>query len=229
MSTRTKDGIKIGDRGNVAMGVDVVKLLKTQDGGYVRTMLQQTRREIGRLSESVLVSGDVSSSPSATTKAVEVRAVGGAVGKKASHVLYADEDGGVDGVDFATRPTIYRTEPTDDDDDEEEEDDDDNNTSDHKPSIRRSSTKANKKIPHYEAVRTAELEKQKRRANRLEQAKRKRARAALVSKMDSLKNRERALATAEAELDVQRARMGNQPVGGVNKNGVKFRVRQRRR
>lgn len=35
----TKKGVHIQDRGNVAMPTDVVKLLKTQDAGYVRTLL----------------------------------------------------------------------------------------------------------------------------------------------------------------------------------------------
>ena len=33
-----QDGVHVQDRGNVAMPVDMVKVLKTQDENYVRTM-----------------------------------------------------------------------------------------------------------------------------------------------------------------------------------------------
>jgi U3 small nucleolar RNA-associated protein 11 len=39
ISSKTKNGVHIQDRGNEAMPVDVVKLLKTQDVGYVRTLV----------------------------------------------------------------------------------------------------------------------------------------------------------------------------------------------
>lgn len=39
VNSRTKKGVHIQDRGNQAMPVDVVKLLKTQDAGYVRTLI----------------------------------------------------------------------------------------------------------------------------------------------------------------------------------------------
>lgn len=35
---RTVQGVHVKDRGNVSMPMDMVKLLKTQDEGYVRTM-----------------------------------------------------------------------------------------------------------------------------------------------------------------------------------------------
>jgi Utp11 protein len=58
MSSKTKDGIRLGDRGNKALSHDVVLLLKTQDAGYLRTVLQQTRLERRRLENAVkLTSG----------------------------------------------------------------------------------------------------------------------------------------------------------------------------
>ena len=44
-----------GDRGNTSMDVDVVRLLKTQDLGYVRTMRQVTMKEVGKLEEQVVL------------------------------------------------------------------------------------------------------------------------------------------------------------------------------
>lgn len=46
VNSRTKKGIHVQDRGNEAMPVDVVKLLKTQDAGYVRTLLN-TEEKVG--------------------------------------------------------------------------------------------------------------------------------------------------------------------------------------
>jgi U3 small nucleolar RNA-associated protein 11 len=45
MSSKTLNGVKIGDRGNKSLSHDVVMLLKTQDVGYLRTVLQKTRIE----------------------------------------------------------------------------------------------------------------------------------------------------------------------------------------
>jgi U3 small nucleolar RNA-associated protein 11 len=48
-------GRKIADRGNVALSTDVVKLLKTQDAGYIRTMLQVTRKEREELEQRLIL------------------------------------------------------------------------------------------------------------------------------------------------------------------------------
>ena len=40
-----KDGTKLGDRGNQTLGHDVVRLLKTQDAGYLRIMAQKARKD----------------------------------------------------------------------------------------------------------------------------------------------------------------------------------------
>ncbi|QDS70904.1 hypothetical protein FKW77_006328 [Venturia effusa] len=55
MSTKTIDGMKIGDRGNKALSHNVVKLLKTQDAGYIRTTLQKTRKERERLEQEIQI------------------------------------------------------------------------------------------------------------------------------------------------------------------------------
>ncbi|KAF5547457.1 u3 small nucleolar RNA-associated 11 [Fusarium mexicanum] len=44
-----------GDRGNKAMDVETVRLLKTQDLGYVRTMRQVVAKEVARLEEQVVL------------------------------------------------------------------------------------------------------------------------------------------------------------------------------
>jgi U3 small nucleolar RNA-associated protein 11 len=52
----------------------------------------------------------------------------------------------------------------------------------------------------------------------------------LESKLTVARERLKALSEAEEALDLQRAKMAKSPtVGGVNKNGVKFKVRERKR
>lgn len=41
---RTKDGVALGDRGNVALSADTVKLLKTQDVRYIRLQLAKDQK-----------------------------------------------------------------------------------------------------------------------------------------------------------------------------------------
>ncbi|CZT15011.1 related to cgi-94 protein [Ramularia collo-cygni] len=60
MSNSTKNGVKIAKKGQEngggqALDVDVVRLMKTQDQGYLRTALQRCRREIARVEERVVV------------------------------------------------------------------------------------------------------------------------------------------------------------------------------
>lgn len=47
-----------GDRGNKSMAVDVVRLLKTQDIGYVRTMRSVVKKDVDRLREQVVFASE---------------------------------------------------------------------------------------------------------------------------------------------------------------------------
>ncbi|KAK3996912.1 small-subunit processome [Cladorrhinum sp. PSN332] len=57
--TRGKEftGTAHGDRGNKAMDVDTVRLLKTQDLGYVRTMRNVAAKEVRALEERLILAG----------------------------------------------------------------------------------------------------------------------------------------------------------------------------
>lgn len=48
-------GQKVTDRGNPVLSHDAVRLLKTQDAGYLKTMAQATRKKRERLEEEILV------------------------------------------------------------------------------------------------------------------------------------------------------------------------------
>ncbi|GKU05052.1 u3 snornp-associated protein utp11 [Fusarium langsethiae] len=52
---KTWSGTVQGDRGNKVMDVETVRLLKTQDLGYVRTMRQVVAKEVAKLEEQVVL------------------------------------------------------------------------------------------------------------------------------------------------------------------------------
>jgi len=55
MNGKSWDGKIKGDRGNKTLDQDTVRLLKTQDRGYVRTMRQIARKEVAQLEEQVVL------------------------------------------------------------------------------------------------------------------------------------------------------------------------------
>lgn len=52
---KTQKGIAYGDRGNQALTEDALKVLRTQDAGYVQTLLAIERQAISRLQEQIHV------------------------------------------------------------------------------------------------------------------------------------------------------------------------------
>lgn len=54
-SGKSWSGTLEGDRGNKSMDVDTVRLLKTQDLGYIRTMRQVAMKEVAKLREQVVL------------------------------------------------------------------------------------------------------------------------------------------------------------------------------
>jgi U3 small nucleolar RNA-associated protein 11 len=207
MNSTTKNGIKVAKRGadnagggGKSLSMDVVKLMKTQDVAYLRTVLQSTRKEIARLEQEV-VAGD---------KGVKVDAVSASrktvfpeEGESEPEMASEDEDmadfndlAGFDG--FGELDAMDGLDGSDDD-----------NMSD----------------APAEKTDSKPLTKEEKAARTL--AKRKRHfMETRRNKLEALKDREEDLATALRELEDQRVQM-NGKAGGVNKNGTKFKVRQR--
>ena len=196
-------GRKIADRGNKALSTDVVKLLKMQDAGYIRTMLQMVRKEREELEHKMVLADE------------DVRVLrDGEDSRKARHTVYvgtSEEQKDFDADDwFGTggewpdrawnRPRKAKDVVKQVDEDEDE---------DIQPK------KLSKK--QQEAEYLAENE---------ERAfmKRQRAQQRAAAHLEAVKARERDLMAAEKELEKQRAKMNN-TIGGTNKHGVKFKVR----
>lgn len=203
-------GRKVADRGNEALSMDVVKLLKTQDAAYIRTMLQQVRRERQKLEERLILE-----------EQGEVRALkDGEEGRSGKHRVFVEneeEQGEFDAntwfgegkaLPSAPMPEIPAEweDPSEEDGDEDEQ----------RPQKKTLSVKKQK-----------EQEEAAKKLKKFEKT-RSRAQTRTAFRLQMVKKKERELVAAEEELEKQRAKM-NSSVGGVNKNGVKFKIRERKR
>jgi U3 small nucleolar RNA-associated protein 11 len=178
-----KTGTRDGEQA-AALSVDAVKLLKTQDRGYLGLVGGRVRRERERVE----------------------REVGGSEGWMGGEkVLF------VEGRE-EQRSLVGRLERGGDGEGEGEVVEGDE----------QAETKMKKSGKEIEAM------KQKVREERAARKRRNRVREARLVKLQALKKREKDVMAAERELEWQRARMANK-VGGVNKNGVKWKIRERKR
>ena len=203
-SSKTHDrGQKLADRGNQALSQDAVKLLKTQDAGYLKTMAQQTRRARDKLEKAfVLKEG----------KGVEVR--GREKGENGGvKTVFVDSKLEQQKFDFA-RP-IFEDASSDEVDLPDQEGAEDTQVTKPRTVVTKSK-------------RLIEAEQNALKQARIIRKRRKRDEETQGSKLKALRSRERDLLAAERELELQRAKMSNS-VGGVNKAGVKWKVRQRKR
>jgi hypothetical protein len=203
-----KEGKKVGDRGNKALSTDVVKLLKTQDAGYLRTMLQVTRKDREELEQRLIMEGG------------EVRALrDGEQSRTGKHKVYVDNEEEQEefdpeawfgqGGDLPSRPQTHE--------DLQAEMSDEGDEGRGSP--------ARPKILSKKQLAAQELAK---RDKRVFKRARDQAQSRTAFRLEAVKKRERELAAAEEELETQRARMNN-TVGGVNKHGVTFKIRERKR
>lgn len=204
-STVDSKGRKVQDRGNKALSQEVVKLLKTQDAAYIRTMLQMVRKERQRLEEKILLEGE------------DVKPLGKDEDevKKGRHLVYVadrdeqkklkDDEWFGKGGEWRHKEQKFAATSLDGEEEDEEE---------VKP----------KKLSKKEQEAQLLAEKEQRALKK----QRERTKERIAIHLEAVKNRERELMTAENELEKQRAKMNN-TIGGVNKNGVKFKLRERKR
>ncbi|KAL1612641.1 hypothetical protein SLS60_000870 [Paraconiothyrium brasiliense] len=198
-STVDKSGRKVADRGNKSLDMDVVKLLKTQDAGYIRTMLQMVRKEREDLERRLVLEDK------------EVRVLrDGDDRRKGRHTVYVgrkeEQEEFDDDAWFGKGGELPRRVGSAEEDENEE------------------TPKEQKKL----SKKQQEAQEVAHKDHQTFTSKRERAQQRAALHLEALRNRERALMAAEEELEVQRAKM-NHTVGGVNKNGVKFKIRERKR
>lgn len=214
MRSRSHHGRKIADRGNEALSQEAVKLLKTQDTGYLRTMLQKARKERERLEKDFLLRDGSGVKVVGQDEEEPVR----------NHTVFVEsvaEQRGFDpeewfGTDAEGLKKAYNRPRT--------SSNDDSKASHHATGGGESQT-ATAKI---KSKRVLEAELQAKKDQKALKRWHKRSEEARGHRLEAARKRERDLAAAEREVEIQRARMSNS-IGGVNRNGVKWKVRERKR
>ncbi|KAG9516389.1 U3 small nucleolar RNA-associated protein 11, partial [Aureobasidium melanogenum] len=210
MITRTtKKGVQQSTRGKdngsqAPMNMDIVKLLKTQDAGYLQTVLQQTRRAREKIEkQAVLMTTGVDASSISKRKVFDDN---GELIEETKRQPAFDDDDDID-LDLDDLADLGDLDGLDDLD-----------------GIDGDGSGSEGGKSEGEESDTEGLSKEEIRQRR----KKRRAQEVLQNHLEALKDRERDLSVALSQLQHQRARMNN-TVGGVNKEGVKFKVRERKR
>ncbi|KAE8353754.1 small-subunit processome [Aspergillus coremiiformis] len=197
---------------------EAIKLLKTQDAGYLRTVGERVRRQMEKLEQEIQLQEGVKRGLSRKK---------GEKKKKQSRAREDDDDGS--DLDF----------------DEEEEEEarpkkmvfvDDKReqkvlkerTQDGQGSDRTKDEQSSGDLPRKKTVKEYEAERQAIVASRRAWKIKKRAAEARQNKLMALQKQFADITAAERELDWQRARMDN-VVGGTNKNGIKWKIRERKK
>lgn len=225
LSDQTARQGKHGARGSEASSLshDTVKLLKTQDAGYLRTVGERVRREVERLEQEVQLQDGMAQTLG------EGQSQNGQ-----KHEDDEDFDDLLDGA--AKRRKIIFAESQEDqkklggllDDSEDEEMNDDDEDDEEDDSFGKRQQQQQEKTSKQPSKKQLEAERlalsQKRAAKKLKQ----RATQGRIKKLAALKKQYAEITTAERQLELQRARMTNS-IGGVNKNGVKWKVKERKR
>lgn len=193
MSDKSKTQGRHGQRDTQSsqLSHEALKLLKTQDAGYLRTVGERARRELDRVEMDVKLQEGM--------KDLTSKSSNGGKGGKGGKVVFVEDK------DEQRQHGVNREEDDDQEDDEIEE----------KGTLQKSKK---------------ELKAEKQAALELRAARKLKKRAAEVrrNKLEALQKRHQDIQAAEEELGWQRAKMENS-VGGVNKNGVKWKIRERKK
>ena len=215
MLSATKAEVGKHGRGDVhtnRLSHDAVKLLKSQDAGYLRVVAGRGRKELERLEQTVGMDGAV---------------------KKGTKVIFVDEEK-FDAETVGERAAKRRRIDTETVVDEAGSDSDlvrgDENiitildTAVDSDSVDGHAAKPNtlksKKVLMTERKALQDLRASRKRRKRLAELR--------SAKLEALKKRQREILAAADELELQRAKMAR-TVGGVNKEGIRWKIRERKR
>ncbi|KAL3471997.1 small-subunit processome [Aspergillus californicus] len=193
---------------------EAIKLLKTQDAGYLRTVGERVRRQMDKVQEEVRIQEGVGA---ALNKGDD------SDGKGEEE---SDDDFGFDKVEKKPKKLVF----ADDRDEqrtlkralESESEEDELGEDDSFGALQRAQQQKKKSLKELEAEKRAMYDA--RRSRKMK----KRALESKQSKLKALQKQHSDITAAERALDMQRAKMSNS-VGGVNKNGLKFKIRDRKR
>jgi U3 small nucleolar RNA-associated protein 11 len=190
---------------------DAVKLLKTQDAGYLRTVAGRGRRELERLEQAVGVESVLSMGKKHTGKKVvfvdgeDVEQKGKRGRKRKSDEMDQENGMEVEGTSADTNsvghngPEVHKQDATD-----------------AAMPVKPKSKKA--LVARQQAM--LDLRAARRRRKRLGELR--------AAKLEALKKRQKEIMATAEQLELQRAKM-SRAVGGVNKDGVKWKIRERKK
>ena len=200
LTSQSRKGRKLAGHQNPVFDQDVVKLLKTQDAGYVITMLQKTKRAQAKLEQEFVLNdgqgaeflGALSSQEKGAHKVFvdsreEQKQYQPHFTRKPRKIPMNEEEDGSDGEPFVCLP-----------------------------------------IEPPKSRRAAERQELASKHDLLLRKPRRKEQNAQKLKLAALNAREKSLVEAKKELDLQRAKMSNS-VGGTTKTGAKWKVRERKK
>lgn len=202
---------KASGDGSTPLSHDAAKLLKTQDAGYLRTVAAKGRREIERLAEEVGLDSATLGSSVGTRKTFKEDDDSAQSPRGKKRTADGETLAGQDNTrDIQVFPRA----------------DEDSSTATMLVVEDQSRPPATTAKPKSKKALAVEQDAMTRL--RAERKKRKRLQEMRVAKLEALKKRQREILAATDQLEMQRAKMAG-TVGGVNKNGVKFKIRERKR
>ncbi|KAL4997882.1 small-subunit processome [Aspergillus recurvatus] len=217
-STKGKHGTGMRESATAqGLSHEAIKLLKTQDAGYLRTVGERVRRQMEKVKEDLRVQesmgealGDKDDSRYEEEDDDFDEFDFGAAGKKARKLVFAD--------DREDQRVLKRAlEQREQEGEDEEEDGEERSFGERAQQQQKRKTRK-----ELEAEKQALIEA--RRARKIK----KRALEVRQNKLNALQKQYVDITSAERALDLQRAKMSNS-VGGVNKNGLKFKIKERKR
>jgi U3 small nucleolar RNA-associated protein 11 len=230
LSARSSKQGRHGARDTAPLSQEAVKLLKTQDAGYLRTVGERVRREMERLEKDVQLQESVE------------KVLGGGKRRPSND---DDDDDEMDEVDEEGKPrkVIFADtreeqrklglldEEEDEDNDSEYEDDETDEEDSFEQQQKKQNTQQQQQQPQQQPPKSKkQLEAERQAFRELRAANRLKHRAAEVrrNRLNALKKQHAEITAAERELDWQRGKMEHS-VGGVNKDGLKWKIRERKR
>ncbi|KAL2006560.1 hypothetical protein VTN00DRAFT_9228 [Thermoascus crustaceus] len=209
-----------GAREGQSLSLEAVKLFKTQDAGYLRVVGERVRREMEKLEKDVQLQEGMKEVLDGNRKDDD----------------YSDEEdeGKPKKVVFADsreeQKEIRRRLDNDDEDEDEEmdEEEDEDGEESFGQQQKRREQEAQQQQNKKKSKKELEAERQAFVEMRAARKMKKRAAEARRNKLEALRRQHEEITAAEQELDWQRARMENS-VGGTNKHGIKWKIRERKR
>ncbi|KAK3330118.1 small-subunit processome [Apodospora peruviana] len=208
-----------GDRGNKAMDMDTVRLLKTQDLGYLRTMRNVAAKEVKELEERFILAGgaEVSDEESEEEEDFEADEMVARpprrqqIQTKAKRIVFCD---GVEERDQAAAAAAAEGEQRNTRSKSVGGEDEDMwNDFDDKPT-----SKSEEEGDEEAEKKQKEAERKARNLERLQ------------TRLRNAKKKLKALTDAEYELALQQAKMAKTATsGGITKTGRRIKVKERKR